>query len=447
MDFPNFELLNARIVSVLSRSSRIPTSKRRTVWQEETERQERCARGDSCKFAKNVYKLQEKEKLHSIRFPMSGFCWPRPQWKLEEREFVVDFGASMHMVSRKDLNSAEFETGRISKSPTTMTTANGEVLTKEATVYVRESDLFVTEMLLEDTPAVLSLGKLCEDHGENYHWTSAQKPHIINHGGKSGLSTSSSTFFTFSYIFIAGSRNSHGASRINKKCELWVRKYEETRRMDQRKPKTNKNDDNVDVRGNLSHDLPEGLEEFKEINTNDYWNVDVDWELSDTWTGFTRFTVAEWKTTGWIYINGEETDKKTNDIQTRLSVARDLERYVWRVETQRKAKVGDRETKARQRQKIAWYLPFIDPSWGCCATVLKGIPSFIMSPFFGMSFLFDGVETLRPGQLSWCHFVLVCTGHQSMEKYEFDDCIFAFTHRDDWEDHTSAWAWRWAGGE
>ena len=72
----------------------------------------------------------------------------------------------MHVVSRKDLNSAELETVRMSKNPTTMVTANGEVLTKEeATVYVRESDLFVTVMLLEDTPAVLSLGKLCEDHG------------------------------------------------------------------------------------------------------------------------------------------------------------------------------------------------------------------------------------------------------------------------------------------
>ena len=30
--------------------------------------------------------------------------------KPEEREFVVDSGASMHMVSKKDLNSAELQT-------------------------------------------------------------------------------------------------------------------------------------------------------------------------------------------------------------------------------------------------------------------------------------------------------------------------------------------------
>ena len=41
----------------------------------------------------------------------------------------------MHMVSEKDLNSGALDTVRASKSPTTVPTANGEVLTKrEATV-------------------------------------------------------------------------------------------------------------------------------------------------------------------------------------------------------------------------------------------------------------------------------------------------------------------------
>ena len=54
------------------------------------------------------------------------------------------------MVSKNDLNSAELETMRTSRSPTTVMTANGEVQTREeATVYVKELDLFVTVMLLE----------------------------------------------------------------------------------------------------------------------------------------------------------------------------------------------------------------------------------------------------------------------------------------------------------
>ena len=45
----------------------------------------------------------------------------------------------MHMLSRKDLNSAELETVRVSESPTTVVAANGEVQTKEeATVYVKD---------------------------------------------------------------------------------------------------------------------------------------------------------------------------------------------------------------------------------------------------------------------------------------------------------------------
>ena len=90
----------------------------------------------------------------------------------------------MHMVGKKDLNSAELETMRTSRSPTTVMTANGKVQTREeATVYVKQLDLlFVKIMLLEETLAVLSLGKLCEDHGCTYQWTSGQKPHLIRNG-------------------------------------------------------------------------------------------------------------------------------------------------------------------------------------------------------------------------------------------------------------------------
>ena len=65
-----------------------------------------------------------------------------------------------------------------------MMTANGEVRTRDgATVYVKQVDLFVKVMFLEQTPAILSLGKLCEDHGYTYHWISGhQKPHLITNG-------------------------------------------------------------------------------------------------------------------------------------------------------------------------------------------------------------------------------------------------------------------------
>ena len=95
----------------------------------------------------------------------------------------------MHMVSKKDLNEDELETVRISKNPI-MVAANGEVRAKEeATVYVRDLDLFSIVMLLENKLAFLSLGKLCEDHWYYYHWTSGQKPHLIKYGRKINCNT------------------------------------------------------------------------------------------------------------------------------------------------------------------------------------------------------------------------------------------------------------------
>ena len=89
----------------------------------------------------------------------------------------------MHMISKKHLNSAELETVTTSKSPTTVITANGEVQThEEATVYVKELDIFLTMKVLENTPAVLSLGKLCDEHGYSYEWINGQKPHLIKNG-------------------------------------------------------------------------------------------------------------------------------------------------------------------------------------------------------------------------------------------------------------------------
>ena len=87
-------------------------------------------------------------------------CLPASTLKPEEREFVVDSGASMHMISKKDLSKAEMDTLTKSCSPTIVITANGEVQThEEAIVYVKELDIFLTMKVLENTPAVLSLGK------------------------------------------------------------------------------------------------------------------------------------------------------------------------------------------------------------------------------------------------------------------------------------------------
>ena len=68
--------------------------------QEETEWQERWAREAAWKLAKNVFKLKEHERA-TFFSPSESRCLPASTLKPEEREFVVDSRASMHMISKK----------------------------------------------------------------------------------------------------------------------------------------------------------------------------------------------------------------------------------------------------------------------------------------------------------------------------------------------------------
>ena len=150
--------------------------------QEETEWQEQGAREAAWKLAKNVFKLKEHEKAAFFSSPENR-CLPASTHKPEERECVVDSRASMHMISKKDLSDAEMDTLTKSRSPTTVITANGEVQThEEAIVYVKELDTFLTLKVLDNTPAVLSLGKLCDENGYSYEWINGQKPHLVEDG-------------------------------------------------------------------------------------------------------------------------------------------------------------------------------------------------------------------------------------------------------------------------
>ena len=142
----------------------------------------RCPRSSVEAGQKCVQIKKEHERAAFFSSPENR-CHLASTLKPEEREFVVDSGASMHMISKKDLSEAEMNTLTKSCSPTIVITANGEVQThEEAIVYVKELDIFLTMKVLENTPAVLSLGKLCDENGYSYEWINGQKPHLIKNG-------------------------------------------------------------------------------------------------------------------------------------------------------------------------------------------------------------------------------------------------------------------------
>ena len=83
----------------------------------------------------------------------------------EDRKFNVDSKASLH-VSKHALAPDAKDTIKRSQEPTVDPTVKAKAQsTEEATVYVNALNYVVIMLLLEDSPAVLSFGLLCEDMG------------------------------------------------------------------------------------------------------------------------------------------------------------------------------------------------------------------------------------------------------------------------------------------
>ena len=80
------------------------------------------------------------------------------------------------------------------------------------------------------------------------------------------------------------------------------------------------------------------LDVKQERRIDDYWNVDGSRNLSDSWTGFTQFTVLEEKPPDG-YVVRVEIDEKTADIQARSFMARTLSENGKECQAEREAKV------------------------------------------------------------------------------------------------------------
>ena len=95
------------------------------------------------------------------------------------------------------------ETLRRSRTSTVVVKANGVVQTKkEAQVYVHDLGLFVTVQLGEDTLAVLSPGKLCEEQGYSYERVIGSKPQLIKQEKKIKCKTDKFVLLVFSRVVL-----------------------------------------------------------------------------------------------------------------------------------------------------------------------------------------------------------------------------------------------------
>ena len=150
-------------------------------------------------------------------------------------------------------NSRKENLRRISETPT-----NGEVHTnQEATVYVHDLELFVTAHVLEDTTAVLSLGRLCEDHGYSHEWASGQKPHLTQNGRNIRCNTEN-------YVPIVVPGLSTGASISTASASLTSLPQDSAEDSSSSPATIRRRSTSIPVLGNLLRDFQEWLEEFTE---------------------------------------------------------------------------------------------------------------------------------------------------------------------------------------
>ena len=81
------------------------------------------------------------------------------------------------------------------------------------------------------------------------------------------------------------------------------------------------------------------LDVKQEKRIDDYWNIDGSRDLSDSWTGFTQFTLLEEKPPDGFLWSGREINEKTADIQARSLMARNLENNGKECQAEGEAKV------------------------------------------------------------------------------------------------------------
>ena len=101
------------------------------------------------------------------------------------RTYMVDSGASFHLISRKFLTNKEKATIKPLWDPIKLHTANSVVkCTEHVPIYVKELDLTLIALVLGNAPAVLSMGKLCTENNLRYVWD-GPIPYLQNKANKS----------------------------------------------------------------------------------------------------------------------------------------------------------------------------------------------------------------------------------------------------------------------
>ena len=99
----------------------------------------------------------------------------------KKRMYIVDQGASLHMMRLSLLNHREKKTIRQSINILDFQTTNGIVVAEtQAKVYIKELGAHQWIRLVKDSPSVLSLGRRSNELRYAYSWPSRKTPKLKN---------------------------------------------------------------------------------------------------------------------------------------------------------------------------------------------------------------------------------------------------------------------------
>ena len=95
------------------------------------------------------------------------------------REYLVDSGAAFHIICKHLLTKEELRTVRKLDEEAMLQTANGIIIAShQAKVHVVELDLSLWAIILKDSPCLISMGKLCREHGFTFMQIGANAPFL-----------------------------------------------------------------------------------------------------------------------------------------------------------------------------------------------------------------------------------------------------------------------------
>jgi len=98
---------------------------------------------------------------------------------------LADTGCPADLIGLNDMTAGDIERIETAAEPICFSTANGPVWAS-STLPLQGMALMeeINPYVMEQTPAVLSIGRRCMLHGYSFHWPSAKSPYFIKPGGE-----------------------------------------------------------------------------------------------------------------------------------------------------------------------------------------------------------------------------------------------------------------------